>query len=860
MRLEAEARTATLSVGEMASFRLGPAPRPVGPLTPGRAEAGNAWHRELKDRLEQSHGTERTRFEVSLEGVLTCGDWVLKLNGRIDQLLAQEKGFLIREVKTVRRALPIDPEELRERYPEYFHQAALYVYLAERGALEETVAELSLRSSEQMPTSQEPSSASSENSEKSEVPSSPASDHASKSAERSSTSSDLSPEASGQSVSPLKRSSETSERSPGWSGELVFVDLDEGVTQVIPLAEEEVQVRVAGQLKAIGQFLQARQQARQQRQEMALEIPFGAWREGQETAVNKLKEALHRGTLALFEAPTGFGKTAVVLHQALGALRDGLLERIVYLTGKSTGQSVVMEHLHTLVGEGGPRYLQMRSRAEHLGHDFPAWGERPSREERARRWEAAALDPVELLARGTLGLEDVRRLGEATGVEAYEISRAMLPFADVWVGDYNYVFSARHRGVFYQQPGFDPRKTLLLVDEAHNLPSRAADGLSHQLSHEPLAILASTAAFCGTGPLLRRALEDLHDHIRRITPGPVLAPPDETTLRDLLARVAELLLVEPLDYESWPAAELEYLWSLSTAHSFFTHPGIDRLLWSPREGEVRLTCLSVAAELAPILRQFGAVVLLSATLQPLDLLRRQCGLDPQEGALVNAEASWREGAYEVAVDTRVDTRMRQRERSYPTTAETIAALAENAPEPIVAFFSSYRYAREIETRLAVITPWIRLANAPRGVSLAEQEAFVENALDSADVLLLILGTGFAEGLDALGGRVSHAIVVGPALPEVNPVQEARLQARQHLGRSEAFREVYLAPAMTKVNQALGRLVRAPGQRAKVLLHGKRFAEAPYQHLLRPEYQTETHLRREDDLHAWLRETTSLQDD
>ena len=106
-------------------------------------------------------------------------------------------------------------------------------------------------------------------------------------------------------------------------------------------------------------------------------------------------------------------------------------------------------------------------------------------------------------------------------------------------------------------------------------------------------------------------------------------------------------------------------------------------------------------------------------------------------------------------------------------------------------------------------------------------------------------------IDLLGGRVSRAMVVGPALPEVNPVQKARLAEVACLGRDEAFRRVYQAPGIQKVNQALGRLVRAPGQRAKVLLHCRRFAEASYANLLAPEYRGGALIATDRELDVWL---------
>ncbi len=95
--------------------------------------------------------------------------------------------------------------------------------------------------------------------------------------------------------------------------------------------------------------------------------------------------------------------------------------------------------------------------------------------------------------------------------------------------------------------------------------------------------------------------------------------------------------------------------------------------------------------------------------------------------------------------------------------------------------------------------------------------------------------------------------VGPALPEVNAVQRARLaEATRHgLTRDEAFRRVYQIPGMIKVNQALGRLVRAPGQQARVILHCRRFLDPGYTSLLAPEYQSGTALHTDADLTAWL---------
>jgi Rad3-related DNA helicase len=148
---------------------------------------------------------------------------------------------------------------------------------------------------------------------------------------------------------------------------------------------------------------------------------------------------------------------------------------------------------------------------------------------------------------------------------------------------------------------------------------------------------------------------------------------------------------------------------------------------------------------------------------------------------------------------------------------------------------------------------LRVAVQPKLRDLAAQAAWVDESLALADALFLVLGSSFAESIDALGGRITHAMVVGPALPEVNALQRARLDeaTRAGLTREQAFRRVYQIPGITRVNQALGRLVRAPGQRARVILHCKRFLEPSYASLLAPEYQLGANLLADSDLAAWL---------
>jgi Rad3-related DNA helicase len=554
------------------------------------------------------------------------------------------------------------------------------------------------------------------------------------------------------------------------------------------------------------------------------------------------------------------------------------------------------------------------------------------------RWSQSGLSRFYLFEGQPRDLESLRAAGRDAKICPYEITRAVLPFNDVWIGDYNYVFSPDSRGVFFDRPGFNPSKTLLVIDEAHNLPARVADAYSHVArAGDAEVVLAELHRTHATASLLlawehwTRLLSGL-----RHTEGLDLATEDD--VREAVDRLAELIATAPLDYAVLGPVVAEQLWLIPNlrdwlAGAFGVLPGlkaesgkqssaIPTLLWCPRAAELHFTCLDAAVLIGQTLRAFGGTILASATLEPAEVFAANCGLDETpagfaqtepvappaalgklsrrarktlreltSGAellkieearasahprLLRATAPWRDQAYRVGVDTRVDTTFQHRTHFFGATAATVAALHEAARqtvEPaaghvagrpagaaggpvtrsIVVFFPSYAYAEHIIRSLESAAAALRVALQPRATDLAAQAAWVETSLAQADALFLVLGSSFAESIDLLGGRVACAMVVGPALPEVNAIQRSRLADLESAGlsRTAAFRRVYQIPGMQKVNQALGRLVRAPGQQARVLLHCRRFADPSYSTLLSPEYQHGALIDHDEDLAKWL---------
>ena len=809
MDFDLDQRTASLSIGEFAAFTIGPREPSdhTGPQGLWRARLGTRWHQEL--RATAAAATPATTFEVPLTGQVFHGGWTLTLTGRIDQFLpaAGENHAILREIKTTLDPIPAPEEDLRAAHPEYFAQLASYLA--------------------------------------------------------------------------LRRIADPAERI---RGELVFVEAGSGLSQTIVFTTtDETPFRV--QLERVAEFLNLSLRARERLRNLDYRPAFAELREGQQTTQADLAAALATHRHVLFTAPTGFGKTGALLECALGAMKAGRYSRLLYLTSKATGQLQVIRTLQAMT--------RPASKCHHIGNTSPAappkktpialWHVRPKHEHCltpkcfcdrrefnhpesvALRWAQAGLSHFYLFEDSARDLPTLRSAGRTAQICPYEITRTALAFQDVWVGDYNYVFAPANRTLFYNQAGFNPAETLLIIDEAHNLPSRATDARSHTLlADDARHVLSELDHGRAPAPLVRD-WETWTLLLASLNPCDALDLDQEDDLADALRRLADTLTLHPPGIDELDRPTRDLLWQIPVLAEWFS-AAFPKLVWSPRAGELRLTCLDAALPTGEILNEYAGVVFATATPGPAQSFAEACGLaDPSSKLLPNssklapviAHTPWRDAAYDLAYDVRVDTTYQQRARHAGGTADTIAALhaaagrAASANRCVAVFFPSYAYAEAIEKTLRLAHPHLRVALQPRLSDLAAQTAWVDESLAFTDALFLVLGSSFAEGIDTLGGRISHALVVGPALPEVNAVQKARLAALVGQTRETAFQRVYQIPGIQKVNQALGRLVRAPGQRAKVILQCRRFVEPAYAALLDHDYQFGATLATDAELAAWL---------
>jgi len=602
------------------------------------------------------------------------------------------------------------------------------------------------------------------------------------------------------------------------------------------LDETEAVLEVALDLEAFGAWVEAQGRGlhRQHQRALArraerrrigedLAFPFPAPRSGQERLQAQVEASLAAGSRLLVQAPTGLGKTAAVLFPALRkALTEDL--RVFYLTPRNSQHGVAEAFVRRLLEAGHPvRAVTLRAKEKVCPQ--PVLHCHPDACPRAlghydRLAGSAALDHLEAL--GCADTETLQRVADAHQLCPFELALDAACGADVIIGDYNYALAP---GVglarFFGDQAAQARN-LLCVDEAHNLPERAAAWFSPALDLAELALLGRGWKGRRVG-LKGRFLRQLDRCIgrvagcagehREVEVDAEAFQEEELRLRTLLAQAAaegqELAPGHPLVqlYRGWTDF-CEGLRGRTDAHL---------LTWVP-PGRLQITCVDASAHLAARFAAAAGAVLFSATLKPFPYQARRCGLEDPRCEEVGSP--FPAANRRLLLVPQISTRYRRREREAPRIAAFLERVLPLRPGNYLVFFPSFEFLER--TRPLLELPGFQVLAQPRRAGAGELQGLLRRLESERGlVVLAVQGGSLAEGIDLPGEALIGCVVVGPPLPPHD--LEQRL-ARAYFDRrgedGEAFTSTY--PAMAKAIQAAGRVIRGPEDRGLLAFLDDRF--------------------------------------
>jgi DNA excision repair protein ERCC-2 len=621
---------------------------------------------------------------------------------------------------------------------------------------------------------------------------------------------------------------------------LVYYDVDSG--QETPLDEScsaaELAAFFAGQCRRFLDWARSEVAHRAARDAALRQLQFvyPEFRAGQRQLAQQCFLAARHGRVLMAQAGTGIGKTLATLYATLKALPGQNLDKVLFLTAKSSGHGPPLQALGRLAGGSRQvplRVLELTARSKACVHpDKACHGDScPLARGFYDRLPAARQAAVE--AAGTLDAASVRALAARHEVCPYYLAQELARWADVVVADYNYLFDVT--ALLHGLAQANGWRVGLLVDEAHNLIDRARAMYTATLSRDLLRA-ANDGAPAGVAKALRRlsrAWTSLASQQAGAYAAHAELPPALLKATGAVCdAVGDALVSQPAEVAP-PLMDLyfELLHFRRLAESFGTHSVFDvsRL---PGRGRTELCIRNVvpASFLKPRFAAMASAVLFSATLQPHHFYADMLGLPP-DAAWLDVAPPFDTSQLDVHIVSHISTRFAQRSGSARPIAGLIAAQFRRQPGNYLAFFSSFDYLDLVARQLADGCPDVPVWRQQRSMTDADREDFLARFEPGSEgVALAVLGGSFAEGIDLPGRRLIGAFVATLGLPQVNAVNE-RLRQVLDAELGAGFEYTYLYPGLRKVVQAAGRVIRTTSDHGTLYLIDERFERAAVRKLL-----------------------------
>jgi len=557
----------------------------------------------------------------------------------------------------------------------------------------------------------------------------------------------------------------------------------------------------------------------------ALRFPHAGFRQGQRPLAEAVYKAARAGRCLMAQAPTGIGKTVGTLFPLLKAAAAERLDRVFFLTAKTSGRALALDAL-SAIGRGAAtlplRTLELVAREKACenpdkachGDSCPLARGFYDRLPAAR---AAAL-AVPVWDKGS-----VRTLALQHSVCPYYLGQELARWSDVVIGDYNHFFDSG--AMLHGLTVSNEWRVGVLVDEAHNLVGRCREMYSAELDQEALKRLRKTVPAQLKGPLDR--VNRRWNELNRQHPGEyqvLETPPAKllAALQQATAAITDHLAQQPTEVNvGLQAFYFDALQLGRLAESFGEHSLFD-VTASPGGSVLCLRNVVPASFLKPRFAAARSTTLFSATLQPARFYRDMLGL-PDDAVWIDIESPFHGRQLDVCIAGGISTRLQHRAASLDRVVELIAHQFQQRPGNYLAFFSSYDYLERVADRFEERHAQVPCWKQSRGMSEAEQARFLERFRpDGRGIGFAVLGGSFAEGIDLPGERLVGAFIATLGMPRLSPVNE---EMRRRLDKlcGAGFDYTYLYPGLQKVVQAAGRVIRTVSDQGVVHLMDDRFA-------------------------------------
>ena len=591
------------------------------------------------------------------------------------------------------------------------------------------------------------------------------------------------------------------------------------------------------------------------------------YRPGQRELVRFISNTVDDGMSPVVEAGTGTGKTV----SALAATLPTVLERgmkVIYLTRTKSQQKQVIREAAAvghgilcvgLQGRTAASCPMMRDdpdlasgTSEEISKLCSEYKRRDAGECRCRFYaniEHTDIDSwVERIREEHPEPEGFARLCEEAELCPYEMLKYALPHADVIAASYPFVFMPQILARLVDWIGIPLHRTVIVVDEAHNLPDYLRDVQTFEYSRAALDLAEKEARENGDSEVHEGlTVTDIVGVLREVLGYAVkeylidddgILPPyfleDEIMSRLGMTSVSIMRIVQALEDIGDSIAERKKQ-RRKLPRSYIGSMGRFMRAWltGSEDCHVRLVlggdnpcfqsyCMDPSGASDPLNECFASVHM-SGTLEPIDAYIRDIGLDRAVPTTLNGFFP-RENLLTLYSDE-VSMRYEDRfiESNYARLSQLLYDTVNSVRVNTAVFFPSYQFMDRMLDDGVASDLGRDIYYERRDMPQEElMEVFDSFRTSEGSVLFCVTGGRISEGLDFPDKSLELAVLIG--IPYPKPTAKMRAMTRYYDAKfGDGRLYVSIIPASRKMRQSIGRLIRSETDRGVAVILDRRAA-------------------------------------
>jgi DNA excision repair protein ERCC-2 len=564
---------------------------------------------------------------------------------------------------------------------------------------------------------------------------------------------------------------------------------------------------------------------------MSVEFPY-SFREGQREALDFIRKNI--GYNICMDAPTGFGKTAVVLSALLpypviwcvrtGNEADRPIEEL----------KIINERLNkNFFGFSfrGKKDMCLLAREKEYDDVESVTYLCKSKKKECRYYEN--LQFFKIKPEKPLLYSEIIEICRNREVCPYYLQRELLYHADVVSLSYNYII---HPGISWTIRSILPfDECFLVVDEAHNL--RLAGNLnSDEITLNTLKNALKEIDEIGNGELGGIVSEMLWkvDELREdmLKKGEEERVMDIRTLEckhlNLLKKSGELIRQKRLEEGKPPRSSLYHLADFLITSLKNLAKGVV-FIASVEKNNLRIERWDMRS--AEILKDkwklFKGCIFCSGTLKPIKAFSETVGLESWKGKSFKALT----GKCKSLIIKGVSTRGEELDESEAERYVKLIGKFLKIDANLAIFSASYRIQNKLLPEILKISDKQVFAER-QGMSGDEGRKLLDEFKAHGGVLVATMTGRFAEGTDFPGKELEGIFLIGIPFDRMTLRTQLYLDYYEELyGKEKGYYYAYVVPAMQRASQTLGRALRSKEDKALFVLGDERYGERIYSRLL-----------------------------